>query len=108
MALIGGTFGDGAATGQTEASLETALGTTRQEYRQLDVRAKAANVGVILIGMTGVSGTTAWVELSNGESWGLNPQAYTAPAGGDFKIQPEDIFIVGTDDADQAYIAALQ
>ena len=108
MALIGGTFGDGAGAGTTEAALGTALGTTRQEYRQLDVRAKAANIGVILIGMTGVGAATAWVELSPGESWGLNPQAYTAPAGGDFKIQPEDIFIIGTDVNDQAYIAALQ
>ena len=108
MALIGGTFGDGAATGAVEASLETVIGTTRQEYRQMDVRAKAANVGVILVGATGVATTTAWVELSPGESWGLNPQAFTAPAGGDFKIQPENIFVVGTDVADQAYIAALQ
>jgi len=108
MALIGGTFGDGAASGATEASLETILGTTRQEYRQIDVRAKADNVGVILVGATGVGVLAAFVELSPGESWGLNPQAYTAPAGGDFKVQPEDIFIVGTDVADQAYVAALQ
>lgn len=108
MALIGGTFGDGAASGTTEEALSDILGTTRQEYRQIDVRAKAANIGVILIGVTGVSATAAFVELSAGESWGLNPQAYTAPAGGDFKIQPEDVFIVGTDVADQAYVAGLQ
>jgi len=107
MALIGGTFGDGAATGTTEAALDTLIGTTRQEYRQLDIRAAAANAGVILVGATGVGAAAAWVELSPGESWGLNPQAYTAPAGGDFKIQPEDIFVVGTDVADQAYVAAL-
>jgi hypothetical protein len=88
--------------------MDTILGTTRQEYRQLDVRAKADNAGVILIGATGVGAATAWVELSPGESWGLNPQAYTAPAGGDFKIQPENIFVIGTDGNDQAYVAALQ
>jgi hypothetical protein len=108
MALTGGTFGDGAASGTTKANLTTIIGSARQEYRQLDVRADTSNAGVIYIGLTGVSATAAFVQLAAGESWGINPQAFTAPAGGDFKIQPDDIYIVGTDVADQAFVAALQ
>lgn len=108
MALIGGTFGDGAATGTTESSIATILGSTREEYRQLDVRADRNNVGDIYIGATGVGVAAAWVQLGPGESWGLNPASYTAPAGGDFKFAPSSIYLVGTLVADQAFLSALQ
>ena len=107
MALNGGTFGDDAATGTTAVSLADILGFTREEYKQIDVKAKGDNVGSILIGDENVSATTAWIELAAGESWGLNPASYTAPAGADFKIDPELVFVIGTDVGDVAYVAAL-
>jgi len=107
LAINGGTFGDGAATGTTAVAIADILGFTREEYKQLDVKAASDNAGSIFIGGDDVSATTAWVELAAGESWGLNPASYTAPAGGDFKIDPELVFVVGTDALDQAYIAAL-
>lgn len=106
MALIGGTFGDGAATGTTAAALSSVIGT-RSSYRQIDVKAPAANVGSILLGGSAVSATNAYVQLAAGESWGLNPQSFTAPAGSDFELEPGSLFIRGTNVADQAFVIAL-
>jgi hypothetical protein len=108
MALNGGTFGDGAASGTTAVSLADILGFTREEYKQLDVKADAENTdSYIYIGDANVSATNAWVQLAAGESWGLNPASFTAPAGGDFKIDPELVFIVGAAVTDQAFVVAL-
>ena len=111
MAFTGGVFGDGAASGTTAAPLSTVLASIagREEFRQIDIKAPAANVGILYIGPTTpvVSATNAWVELAAGESWGLNPQSFTSPAGGDFKIDLTKVSIIGTDVADQAFVAVL-
>lgn len=107
MALLGGTFGDGAASGTTAATLESVLGT-RSSYKQIDVKAPAANVGSLYIGDSAtVSPTNAFIELAAGESWGLNPQSFTSPAGSDFELDTAQVWIVGTDVADQAFVIAL-
>jgi hypothetical protein len=109
MAFTGGTFGDGAASGTTAASLNSVLSAVagREEFRQIDIKAPAANVGRILVGPASVSATNAYVELAAGESWGLNPQSFTSPAGGDFKLDLSRIYVLGTNVADQAFVAAL-
>jgi hypothetical protein len=111
MAFTGGVFGDNAATGATAAALSAVLADIpgREEFRQIDIKASVTNVGVIYIGPTTpvVSPTNAYAELTPGESWGLNPQSFTSPAGGDFKLQLDQISIIGTDIADQAFVAVL-
>jgi len=106
MAFLGGTFGDGAATGATRATLQSVIGA-RSSYRQIDVKAPAANVGSIYIGGAAVGPTAAFVELAAGESWGLNPQSFTSPAGSDFELDTAQVWVVGTDVADQAFVIAL-
>lgn len=107
MALGGGTFGNGAGSGTVAVALSTILGSTRTSYKQVDIKAPAANTGKIYVGPSTVSATAAYVELSAGESWGLNPQSFTAPAGADFEIDPTIIYIVGTAVNDQAFVVAL-
>lgn len=111
MAFTGGVFGDNAATGTTAAALSVVLASIagREEFKQIDIKASSTNLGSILIGPTTpvVSATNAYVELAPGESWGLNPQSFTAPAGGDFKVDLTQISLIGTDVADQAFVAVL-
>jgi hypothetical protein len=107
MAFLGGTFGNGVGTGTTRASLSAVLGNTRSSFRQIDVKAPVANVGNILLGGSAVTATAAYVELAPGESWGLNPQSFTSPAGSDFELETGSLYIVGTDVADQAFVIAL-
>lgn len=109
MAFSGGTYGDGAATGTTAVTLASLLTgiAGREEFRQIDVKAKAGIAGSILIGPSTVSATNAYVQLAAGESWGLNPQSFTSPAGGDFKLDLTQIYVRGTAVADQAFIAVL-
>lgn len=107
LAILGGTFGDGASTGAVAATLEDILNTSRSSYRQLDVKASSANTGAIYVGDSLVSSTNAWVELQAGESWGLNPQSFTSPAGSDFELNLAEVYVVGTTVADQAFVVAL-
>ncbi len=101
MGLFGGTF-----SGATPVSLATILGTTRTEFKQIDVKAAAA-AGVIYVGGDTVSSTTAWVELAGGEAWGLNPGGFDAAGGPEFEIEPTEVFLVGTTSTDVAYVVAL-
>lgn len=107
MAFSGGTFGNGSSTGTAAASLSTILGSTRTSFKQLDIKAPAANTGKVYIGPSTVSATAAYVELAPGESWGLNPQSFTSPAGADFEIDPTLIYIKASAVADQAFVAVL-
>jgi hypothetical protein len=109
MAFTGGVYGDNAATGTAAVSLNTILSAVagREEFRQIDIKASATNTGSIFVGPSTVSATSAYVELAAGESWGLNPQSFTSPAGGDFKVDLSKIYIIGTNVADQAFVAAL-
>lgn len=107
LAILGGTFGDGSSTGATAASLEDILDTSRSSFRQLDIKASSNNTGPLYIGDVLVSSTHAWVELRAGESWGLNPQSFTSPAGSDFELNLAQVFVIGTTVADQAFVVAL-
>lgn len=111
MAFTGGVFGDDAASGTTPAALSVILADIagREEFKQIDIKASSTNVGSIFIGPTTpvVSATNCYVELAPGEAWGLNPQSFTSPAGGDFKLQLNQISLLGSDVADQAFVAVL-
>lgn len=101
MGLFGGYF-----SGATAQSLSSIIGSTRTEYKQIDI--KAANAaGAIYIGGSDVSSTTAWVELGGGEAWGLNPGGFDAAGGPVFEVKPDEIFLVGTTTTDAAYVVAL-
>lgn len=101
MGLFGGYF-----SGATAESLEDILNTTRTEFKQIDVKA-GAGAGKIYIGGSDVSSTTAWVELSAGEAWGLNPGGFDAAGGPVFEVSPAEIFVVGTTTTDEAFVVAL-
>jgi hypothetical protein len=108
MAFSGGTFGDGAATGTTAVTLESILGASNKEFKQVDIRAATANTGAIYIGPSTVAATDAYVELAAGESWGLNPGGFDAAGGSQFEIDPALVYVVGTAVADQAFVAFLR
>lgn len=110
MAFTGGTYGTGAANGNVITPLSTILASVagREEFRQIDIKAPAANAaGFIYIGPATVSASNAWVELAAGESFGLNPQSFTSPAGGDFKMDLSQTYVVGTAAAMQAFVSVL-
>lgn len=107
LAILGGTYGNGSSSGTTRTTLQSILGVSRSSFRQLDVKASATNAGKVYIGDSLVSSTHAWVELAAGESWGLNPQSFTSPAGSDFELDTAQIYVVGTTIADQAFVVAL-
>ncbi len=101
MGLFGGYF-----AGTTPVALSDILDTTRTEFKQIDIKAAAA-AGIIYVGGSDVSSTTAWVELAGGDAWGLNPGGFDAAGGPEFEVEPTEIFLVGTTTTDAAYVVAL-